>query len=165
MAYVESQRRARTDLARPAAPSEAPPSAPAPGESDNARANRLAAANLGLGNKPAMGADPRRGGGIFEIQRMSYDYAQFAFYGWNKEMRRNTAQVIDVRKGANSDIQIAVVRRMIAIIRDHEQNDFTWESHRLGRVVTLSARQRDSAGLEDFLMREFFEDRRAPAQR
>jgi hypothetical protein len=112
-----------------------------------------------------MGADPRRGGGIFEIQRMSYDYAQFAFYGWNKEMRRNTAQVIEVRKGANSDIHIAVVRKMIAIIRDHEQNDFTWESHRLGRVVTLSARQRDSAGLEDFLMREFFEETRAPARR
>jgi hypothetical protein len=107
-----------------------------------------------------MGADPRRGGGVFEIQRMSYDYAQFAFYGWNKEMRRNTAQVIDVRRGGNSDIRIAIIRRMIAIIRDHEQADFTWDSQRLGRVVTLSARERDSAGLEEFLMREFFENER-----
>ncbi|HYH42863.1 MAG TPA: hypothetical protein VD867_12860 [Burkholderiales bacterium] len=155
LAYVEAQRRAR-NVAPPATPPQAP--APAgPAESDNARASRLAAANLGLGNKPAMGADPRRGGGIFEIQRIGYDYAEFAFYGWNKEMRRNTAQVIEVRKGSHSDIRIAVVRRMIAIIRDHEQADFAWESHRLGRLVTLSARQRDSTGLEEFMMREFFE--------
>jgi hypothetical protein len=45
---------------------------------------------------------------------------------------------------------------MIAIIREYEQEDFTWRSVRLGREVTLSARAVDNAGLEDFLMREFF---------
>jgi len=164
MAYVEAQRRARIDLAGRSEPAEAAPSAPAR-EDANARANRIAAANLGVGNKPAMGADPRRGGGIFEIKRLGYDYAEFAFFGWNKEMRRNTAQIIEVRKGSNSDIRIAVVRRMIDIVRDHEQGDFTWESHRLGRVVTMSARQRDTAGLEAFLMREFFEEGRPAARR
>jgi hypothetical protein len=49
---------------------------------------------------------------------------------------------------------------MIAIIRDHERGDFVWESRRLGRNVTLSARPRDEAGLKDFLMREFFADTR-----
>ena len=34
--------------------------------------------------------------------------------------------------------------------------DFRWESHRLGRIVILSARPEDSEGLEDFLIREFF---------
>jgi len=96
---------------------------------------------------------------------MSYDYAEFVFFGWNKDIRRDTAQTIDVRKGAESDIRIAVIRRMIAIIREHENGDFVWESHRLERHVTLSARPRDNAGLEDFLWKEFFEDPRRPAQR
>jgi hypothetical protein len=47
---------------------------------------------------------------------------------------------------------------MIAIIREYEQQDFVWESRRLGRSLMLSARQRDNAGLEQFLMQEFFED-------
>jgi hypothetical protein len=45
---------------------------------------------------------------------------------------------------------------MIAIIREQESEDFIWESKRLGRNVLLSARARDTRGLEDFLMREFF---------
>jgi hypothetical protein len=160
--YIEARRRARGE-APPAAAPAAPESAPsAPAEEDaNARANRIAAANLGLDRKPEFGA-PRKGGGVFQIQRMSYDYAEFVFYGWNKDIRRNTQQLIEVRKGANSDIRIAIVRRMIAIIREHEQGDFVWESIRLGRRLTLSARQRDNGGLEDFMMREFFEDDRRP---
>jgi hypothetical protein len=51
---------------------------------------------------------------------------------------------------------------MIAIIREYEVEDFTWESLRLGRSVRLSARQRDNADLEAFLMREFFEATRTP---
>jgi hypothetical protein len=45
---------------------------------------------------------------------------------------------------------------MIAIIREYEVEDFTWESLRLGRNVRLSARPRDNADLENFLMLEFF---------
>jgi hypothetical protein len=82
------------------------------------------------------------------------------FFGWNRQVRRNTAQLIDVRKGEHSDIRLAVVRRMISIIREYEQEDFLWESQRLGRNLTLSARLRDSAGLEDFLLREFFPEMR-----
>ena len=92
--------------------------------------------------------------------RMGYDDAEFLFFGWNKEIRRKTKQLITVRKGNNSNMRIAVVRKMIAIIREHEQGDFLWESQRLGRDVTLSARARDTAGLEEFLMREFFPDTR-----
>jgi hypothetical protein len=160
-AYVEARRRARGDSAPPAAAPESPPSAPAQ-EDPNARANRIAAANLGLDRKPTFGADARRGGGVFTIQRMSYDYAEFLFYGWNKDIKRETQQLIEVRKGNNSDIRLAVVRRRIAIIRDHEQGDFVWDSPRLGKKVTLSARQRDNSGLEAFMMREFFEDDRRP---
>jgi hypothetical protein len=161
--YVEARRRARGESAPPpAAPaSESPPSPPAD-EDPNARANRIAMANLGLDRKPTFGADPRRGGGVFTIQRMAYDYAEFVFYGWNKDIKRDTQQLIEVRKGNNSDIRLAVVRRMIAIIREHEQGDFVWESPRLNRKVTLSARQRDNSGLEAFMMKEFFEDDRRP---
>ena len=46
---------------------------------------------------------------------------------------------------------------MIAIVREYEKEDFSWQSARLGRVVTVSARAADNAGLEEFLMREFFD--------
>ena len=154
--YIESRRRARgeSNASTPATTASKNLTA----EDENARANRIAAANLGTDRTPTFGADTSRGGGIFSIQRMSYDYAEFLFFGWNKDIRRNTTQLIEVRKGANSDIRIAVVRRMIAIIRDHETGDFVFESTRLGRNVTLSARASDTAGLEDFMMREFFGD-------
>jgi hypothetical protein len=159
---LEARRQARGE-ASPASPASSPSeSAPASTETANERANRIAAANIGTNRTPNFGADPRSGGGVFTIRRMAYDYAEFLFYGWNKDIKRNTAQVIEVRKGSNSDIRIAVVRRMIGIIRDHEQGDFVWESRRLGRNVDLSARQRDTAALEAFLMKEFFEDDRRP---
>jgi outer membrane biosynthesis protein TonB len=159
-ALLEARRRARGEAApAPSVPAER---APVPNEDPNERANRIAAANIGTNRTPEFGADPKRGGGVFTVRRLAYDYAEFLFYGWNKDIKRNTAQVIEVRKGNNSDIRIAVVRRMIVIIRDHEQGDFIWESPRLGRNVNLSARQRDTAALEGFLMKEFFEDDRRP---
>jgi len=91
---------------------------------------------------------------------VGYTSAEFTFFGWNKDIRRRAKQLIEVEKGANSDIRIAVVRRMIAIIRDHESEDFVWVSPRLGREVTLSARPGDNAGLEAFLMQEFFPESR-----
>lgn len=128
----------------------------APVEDENARANRIAAANLNPQRQRAFGYDPARGGGVFEVTSISYDYADFKFFGWNRDVRRNTQQLIEVRKGNNPTIQLAVVRKMIEIIRTYEQEDFQWESYRLNRTLRLSARARDSAGLEDFLMQEFF---------
>ena len=156
--YVEARRRARGETVA-AAPAPAPAAAP---EDANARANRIAAANLGLGRKPSFGPE-RRSGGVFDLKYTSYDYAEFVFYGWNKDIGRDTAQKIEVRKGRHANIRLAVVRRMIAIIREYEKEDFVWESHRLNRDVTLSARPRDTAGLEAFLLEEFFEDPRRPA--
>jgi hypothetical protein len=152
--YIEARRRARGGSAVSAGSvSNAPPT-----EDDNARTNRIVAGNLATERKLTFGYDPRQGGGIFQIMHMGYDDAQFIFFGWNKEIRRNTKQLIEVRKGNNGDIRIAVVRRMIAIIREYEQGDFLWESQRLDRSLTLSARPMDNAGLEDFMMREFFGD-------
>jgi hypothetical protein len=151
---IEARRRARGEVP---APSAAPPPPIAGAQEDaNARATQLAAANLGSSRKPSFGSDPRKGGGVFAIERLSYDSAEFTFFGWNKDIRRNTLQLIEVRKDDAPDIRIAVIRRMIAIIREQENEDFIWESKRLGRNVVLSARARDTRGLEDFLMREFF---------
>ena len=158
-AYVEAKRRERGD-----APSSAPPSSSTSKaeEDENERQNRIIAANIGLNGRPSFGKDPKNGGGIFQIKTMEYSYAEFYFFGWNKDISRNSKQVIEVRKGNNPDIQIAIVRRMIEIIREHETEDFLWESHRLGRQITLSARARDTAGLESFMMEEFFFDSRNP---
>lgn len=145
--YIEAQRRAR-DIPAPPAPSAA--------ESDEARRQRIIAGNLGSSREQAFGYDPSRGGGVFQIQSLSLDYAEFVFHGWNKDVGRNTKQLIEVRRGNNSDIRIAVVRKMISIIRDYEREDFLWVSRRLGNSVMLSARARDNAGLEEFMMREFF---------
>jgi hypothetical protein len=158
--FIEAKRRARAEPT-PQAPS--PPQSSGsnqpPVEDDAARSNRIVAANLGSQRAQTFGYDPSRGGGIFQIQRMTYDDAEFMFFGWNKDIRRNSAQLIEVRRGSNSDIRIAVVRRIISIIRDYEQEDFLWESKRLGRNLTLSARAKDNAGLEEFMMREFFDAR------
>jgi outer membrane biosynthesis protein TonB len=159
-AYIEAKRRARAE-SQPSAPAASPSNTP-PVEDENARANRIIASNLAPQRQRSFGYDPTRSGGVFQIERMGYDSAEFIFYGWNRAIRRNTAQLIEVRKGGNGDIRIAVIRRMIAIIREYEQEDFLWESQRLGRNVTLSARARDNAGLEDFLMTEFFGDPRRP---
>lgn len=155
--YIEARRRAR---GQPDAPAPLLSNAQ-PVEDDKARSERIAAANLGAQRAQTFGYDPKQGGGVFQIVHMGYDNAEFAFFGWNKDIRRNTKQVIEVRKGNNSDIRIAVVRRMIAIIREYEREDFIWDSYRLGRSLTLSARERDNAGLEEFMMREFFDVPRA----
>jgi hypothetical protein len=158
-AYVEARRRARGET--PSTAQESAPNAPS-AESENERQNRIIAANIGMNGRPAFGRDPKNGGGVFQIKTMEYSYAEFYFYGWNKDISRTSKQVIEVRKGDNSDIRIAVVRRMIAIIREHETENFLWESHRLGRQLTLSARARDNTELEAFMMQEFFYDVRNP---
>jgi hypothetical protein len=146
--YIQARRRERGERPMPAI------------DQDAAGRNANLAANLPA---PATGIatrDAERGGGIFEIKRMDYDDAAFEFFGWNDEMGRKTPQLIEVRRGNNSDMRIAVVRKMIAIIREHSKEDFTWRSPRYENGITLSARLSDNAQLENFLMHDFFGDPR-----
>ncbi len=129
-------------------------------DSDTALFNRNIAANMPTPARGVAAQDTKHGGGIFQIKRMTYDDAAYEFYGWNTTMGRKTPQLIEVRKGNNADMQTAVVRSMIAIVRQFEKEDFTWESQRVGHTVTLSARMSDNAKLEAFLMREFFDNGR-----
>jgi outer membrane biosynthesis protein TonB len=144
-AYVAARRRARGE------PDEGTST-----DGEVARRNRIVAANLAAINTPTFGAERRNSGGMFQITHLSSESAEFTFFGWNQEIKRRASQRIDVRRENHPDIKIAVVRRMIAIIREYEQEDFTWRSNRLGRDVTLSARAADTEGLEQFMLREFF---------
>ncbi len=148
-AYIAAQKRARGE------PAEGTPSAAV--ESANRGALSSSALRqappIRFGDKP-----PPPSGGVFQIRRRGYDYAEFMFYGWNQNFGRAVPQLIEVRKGDNSDIDIAVIRKIIAIIRDYEHGDFTWNSKRSGKNMTLSARARDNSGLEEFMMHEFYEE-------
>lgn len=95
--------------------------------------------------------------GIFQITRMGARNAQFLFRAWKTDISNPRREVIEVSAGPDGDIQRAVVKKMIELIRQYQKTDFNWESYRLGTVVVLSARPEDSQGLEDFLIREFFD--------
>lgn len=94
--------------------------------------------------------------GIFQILRIGPRTAEFSFRAWTTGQSNPRLQMIQVEAGPEGDVERAIIRRMIQLIREHYKEDFNWESHRLHRVVVLSAREKDTAGLEDFLMREFF---------
>lgn len=94
--------------------------------------------------------------GIFEITSLGARNATFSFRGWTNDYSASKRQYFEVEAQAGQDVRLVMVRRMIALIREHYTGDFQWESHRLGRSVMQSARPEDNAGLEDFLMMEFF---------
>jgi len=95
-------------------------------------------------------------GGVFQIMRIGSRSAEFAFNGWRPDSRSQWREVIEVDIGNSPNINLAIIRRMIELIRTHYTGDFNWESHRMGKVIVLSARQEDNEQLEDFLYREFF---------
>jgi hypothetical protein len=113
--------------------------------------DEIKSANIERNLRPAGGAN-----GVFQILSMGVRTAQFSFRGWTTDSSNFQKQVINVDAGLNGDVERAIVRRMIELIRQYYQGDFNWESQRLNRVVVLSARKKDNAGLEDFLMKEFF---------
>lgn len=94
--------------------------------------------------------------GIFQILRIGPRTAEFSFRAWTTGQSSPRLQMIQVTAGPDGSVERAIIRRMIELIREHYKEDFNWESHRLHRVVVLSAREKDTAGLEEFLMREFF---------
>lgn len=94
--------------------------------------------------------------GIFQIMRIGPRTAEFSFRAWTTGQSNPRLQLIQVDAGPDGDVERAIIRKMIELIRQHYKEDFNWESHRLHRVIVLSARLEDNAGLEEFLMREFF---------
>lgn len=95
-------------------------------------------------------------GGIFQILSMEPRQAAFSFRGWSPDSSNSRREYIQVEIGTNSNIELAIVRRMIELIRKHHKEDFNWESERLDRIVILSARTEDNTSLEEFMLKEFF---------
>jgi hypothetical protein len=99
------------------------------------------------------------GGGIFRITSLDDNSATFIFRGWDNATWSNpTRQSFEVKTDDHTDIEHAIVRKMIAIIRLKHKTTIDWESHRLHQVVTISVRPEDNAELENFLLLEFFYD-------
>ncbi len=94
--------------------------------------------------------------GLFQIRRMDPYNASFSFKGWTNDYSAANTQFYEVEAKSGEDIRLVMIRRMIALIREHYTGNFDWVSNRLNRTITLSAKPEDSAGLEDFLMKEFF---------
>ena len=94
--------------------------------------------------------------GIFEITSLSSRHAAFAFRGWTNDYSNARRESFEVEAGVGQDVRLVMIRKMIWLIRQHYQGDFNWDSQRLARVVVQSARPEDNAGLEDFMMMEFF---------
>jgi hypothetical protein len=158
LAMLNARRAQRRAAQAAAAAPEGSPN-PAPVEDEGAAA---LARNL-----DSLKGDDRTGG-IFQILEKGSYTAEYAFNGWRPDTQRRWREVIEVHVKPGEDIDRAIVRSMIALIRTHYTGDFLWESQRLGRVVTLSARPEDNAYLEEFLIREFFGTpilNRPPAQR
>src|SRR2546423_1558172 len=70
-AYVEAKRRERGEQAL--------------SDNESAQFNQTIAANLPAPARGVAAQDTKRGGGIFQIKRMTYDDAAFEFYGWNTD--------------------------------------------------------------------------------
>jgi hypothetical protein len=99
---------------------------------------------------------PQGTSGVFQIVSMSTRTGKFSFRGWTTGSSNARRELIEVDAGSNGDVERAIVHSMIELIRKYYKGDFNWESQRLNRMVILSARMEDNAGLEDFLIREFF---------
>jgi hypothetical protein len=134
-------------------------------ESEARDPNSIARANVAESLKRASGPNRKDSGGVFQLRHVGVGSASFVFHGWSAASRRDVNQHVAVEIGMEKDIQSAVVKKMIEIIRAQTTDTFIWDSHRLGKQLTLSARREDSAELEQFLMREFFPDHAAPFRR
>lgn len=157
---VEEDLQARVEAARKRRAEANPQPQAESQESENDRANRIARANI-MGAQGRNAAGEREDtGGIFSIVNKSSLSADIKFRGWNTNFKRQWSQQVHVELGTDIDIETAIVRKMIELIRKEKPGDFQWESHRLGRVVPMNAGVQYQGELEAFLLKEFFPDYR-----
>lgn len=149
-AYIEKRRQARG--ARSEQPAE---------ESDAQRGMRNALGNIAAINGRG-GQDPNETGGVFSVTNKTFSHADLKFRGWNPNFKRRWLTAVSVERGSDPDIETAIVKKMIELIRKEKTGDFEWDSHRLNKVVTLSARPQDTKELTDFLYKEMFPEYKPP---
>ena len=128
--------------------------------------NALAKQRAALANIAAIngrgGQDPNESGGVFSISNQTFSKADLKFRGWNPNFKRRWLTAVTVERGSDPDIETAIVKKMIELIRKEKTGDFEWDSHRLNKVVTLSARPQDTQELMNFLYKEMFPEYRPP---
>ncbi len=147
---IEANRKRRAE-----ALAQDPALAQAVTESPDQRASRIARENVAFSQR-GQGAERDQTGGVFQLRDVRNNHAEFMFRGWNTNFKRNWNQLVAVDQGSETDIETAVVKRMIALIRSHKEGEFIWESHRLGRQITLNADPAYETALRQFLLKEFF---------
>ena len=132
-------------------------------ESEAARGTRNALANIaGVNNRGR--DDANESGGVFSISNKTFHSMDLKFRGWNPNFKRRWLTSVTVEQGSEPDVETAVVKKMIELIRREKTGDFEWDSHRLGKVITMSARPKDTAELHAFLLKEMFPEYRPPAR-
>lgn len=151
-AYIEARRKQRGAPTGSETPSQ---------ESEAARGTRNALANIAAINGRG-GQDPNETGGVFSVTNKTFSRADVKFRGWNPNFKRRWLTAVSVERGSYPDIETAIVKKMIELIRKEKNGDFEWDSHRLNKVVTLSARPQDEKELTDFLYKEMFPDYKPP---
>lgn len=127
---------------------------------DAERGMNNALANIAAANGRSKGDDKNKTGGVFSVTGKSFSTAELKFRGWNPNFKRRWLQQVTVELGSEPDIETAIVKKMIELIRKEKTGDFEWDSHRLQRVVTMSARVQDTAELQEFLYKEMFPEYR-----
>jgi hypothetical protein len=151
-AYIDAKRKAR------GAPTQSDSTAE---ESQSAKGMRNALANIAAINGRG-GQDPNETGGVFSVNNKTFNSADVKFRGWNPNFKRRWLTAVTVERGSEPDIETAIVKKMIELIRKEKTGDFEWDSHRLNKVVTLSARPQDTQELVDFLYKEMFPEYKPP---
>jgi hypothetical protein len=153
-AYIEARRKQRG--------AQAPSDAPAE-ESEQARGMRNALNNIASVNGRGRD-DKNETGGVFSVTGKSFSSATVKFRGWNPNFKRRWLTQVTVELGSERDIETAIVKKMIELIRKEKTGDFEWDSHRLQKVVTMSARPQDTAALQAFLYKEMFPEYKPPRE-
>lgn len=125
------------------------------------RGNRLATANIAAANGRSRGNDDSESGGMFELTNRTFHSADVKFRTFNPNFKRRWLKTVTVEQGSEVDLETAIVKKMIAMIREERTGDFEWDSHRLQRLVKMSARVEDTAELQAFLMLEMFPENHA----
>lgn len=145
MAYVNQQRAKRQASETDAAQQNADAAAREVGLTDEQKRDERIKNNFQNGTN-----------GIFTITSLNGRNGTFSFLGWTTSLSNAKRQFFEVEAKPGQDVRLLMIKRMISLIREHYQGDFDWNSSRLGKVIKLSARPEDNAGLEDFIMTEFF---------
>ncbi|MYM21276.1 hypothetical protein GTP46_01255 [Duganella sp. FT135W] len=133
-----------------------------PAETEAERGKRIALANImGAQGRSASGEREQKGG-LLEILDLRANSADVKFRHWNSNFKREWLQAVHVDRGAEADIESAVIHRVMELIRKDWPEEVPFDSKRQGRVVVLSTRPADDAQMFAFLMKEFFPDYKKP---